>query len=161
MATIHELFTQHCVRDLGPLPAPRLAVNTTVHHALQMLVRARRGAVVILDEMTPIGIFTERDVVYRLADGLFAARQNRRHTPIREVMSNPVVTVRRDTPLNEAFDMMARGQFRHLVVVGRSGELRGLLTTADLLQFTTDQFPEQTVHLPPQLRQTYHHPEGA
>ena len=161
MNTVEELFQEHRVRDLGPLPAPRLAVNATVHHAIQMLVRARRGAVVILDALEPIGIFTERDVIYRLGDGLFAGQENHRHTPIREVMTHPVVTVSRNATIAEAIQKMHQEQHRHLVVTDERGELRGLLTSSDLVQFLTDQFPEATVHLPPQLRQQFHHPEGA
>ncbi len=158
---VRELLDKNLVRDLGPLPAPRLAVNATVHHAVQMLTRARRGAVVVLDGVTPVGIFTERDIIYRLADGELAARGQRRHIPLREVMSQHPVTVGRDATLSQAITTMVQRDFRHLVVVGDEGELRGLLTTADIVQFMTDQFPEETVHLPPRLRQQYHRPEGA
>ena len=161
VSAVTELFEKNLVRDLGPLPAPRLAVNATVHHAVQMLTRARRGAVVVLDDNHPIGIFTERDIVYRLGGGLFNAHGQGRHTPLREVMSQPLATVRRDAPLSAAMALMVEKDFRHVVVVDEAGELRGLLTTADLLQFLTDQFPEDTVHLPPRLRQQYHRPEGA
>ena len=47
------------------------------------------------------------------------------------------------------------------VVVDRAGQLRGLLTTSDIIQFLTDQFPEDTVNLPPRLRQQYRSPGGA
>ena len=40
-------------------------------------------------------------------------------------------------------------------------KLKGLLTTSDIVQFLTDQFPEDTVNLPPRLRQQYHSPDGA
>lgn len=158
---INELFEKNLVRDLGPLPAPRLAVNATVHHALQMLGRARRGAVVVLDDSHPVGIFSERDVAYRMSGGLFNARSPGRLTPLREVMSQPLTTIRRSDRLSDAIALMVEKDLRHLVVVDDANELRGLLTTADLLQFLTDQFPEQVVHLPPGLRQQFHRPEGA
>ena len=43
----------------------------------------------------------------------------------------------------------------------REGDLKGLLTSNDLIQYLTDQFPEETVNLPPRLRQRYRSPEGA
>ena len=56
---------------------------------------------------------------------------------------------------------MVERKYRHLVVIDRAGQLRGLLTTSDIIQFLTDQFPEDTVNLPPRLHQQYRSPEGA
>lgn len=161
MKAIRDLIRQTRVLDLGPLPAPRLAPNATVHQALQFLVRGRRGAIVVIEGTSPVGIFTERDVLYRIPDGLFTSREQRRQTPLREVMSQPPFTVSRQATLLEAIEMMARRECRHLVVVDGNGGLRGLLTSNDLVQFLTDQFPEHTVNLPPKLRQQYRRPEGA
>ena len=161
MNPVQDLLRETRVLDLGPLPAPRLAPNVTVHQALQFLVRGRRGAIVIVDGMRPTGIFTERDVVYRFGKGVFTSIEQRRRTPIGEVMSAGPVTVRRQATLREAIDAMNSKQHRHQVVVDKKGELRGLLTTNDIVQYLTDQFPEDTVNLPPHLHQQYHSIEGA
>ena len=161
MSAVRELISETRVMDLGLLPAPRLAANSTVHQALQFLVRGRRGAIVVVDGTRPIGIFTERDVVYRLQGGLFSSREERTRVPIRDVMSQPPATVRRQASLQEAIEKMAHGKYRHLVIVDGSGDLKGLLTTNDIVQFLTDQFPEDAINLPPRLRQQYTSPEGA
>ena len=161
MNSLRDLIRENKVLDLGPLPAPRLAPNATVHQALQFLVRGRRGAIVVVTGSRPVGIFTERDVLYRLPGGLFTSREHRNRVPLGEVMSQPPVTVRRSDPVAEAIELMVKEQYRHLVVVDRRGDLRGLLTTNDIVQFLTDQFPEETVNLPPRLRQQYRSPEGA
>ena len=100
-------------------------------------------------------------MLYRLPSGLFAARKERARTPLRDVMSQPPVTVRRQATIREAIEVMVGKQYRHLIVVDGKGELKGLLTTNDLVQFLTDQFPEDTVNLPPRLHQQYRSPEGA
>jgi CBS domain-containing protein len=161
MNTVRDLIRRNRVLDLGLLPAPRISPRATVHQALQFLMRGRRGAIVAVDGAKPVGIFTERDVVYKLSSGLFKSRAERRKTPLSEVMSRPPVTVQRQAPLVEAVEMMVGRQYRHLVVVDRNDELKGLLTTGDIVQFLTDQFPEETVNLPPHLRQQYRQPEGA
>jgi CBS domain-containing protein len=114
----------------------------------------------LLDGAVPRGVFTERDLAHLLADG-FVFRGTQRHLPLREVMSRAPVTARRGNSLAEALDKMSTAGVRHLVVVDDKGELRGLLTIADVLQFVLDQFPEETVNLPPRLRQQYHRREGA
>ncbi len=161
MSTVGDLIRQNTVLDLGPLPAPRLTPNATVHQGLQFLMRGRRGAIVIVEELVPVGIFTERDVVYRLSSDILTSRETRRRMPLSEVMSKPPVTIRRRATLQEALETMAARQYRHLVVVDAAGDLKGLLTTKDIVQFLTDQFPEDTVNLPPRLHQQYHTPEGA
>ncbi len=158
--TLRDVIADNRVLDLGPLPAPRLAPNATAHQALQFLVRGRRGAIVVVDGLRPVGIFTERDVLYRLpAGGL--RRESREMTPLSEVMSRPPVTIERNASLRSAIETMVEHGYRHLVVVDRAGELKGLLTSNDLVQYLTDQFPEETVNLPPRLHQQYRSPEGA
>jgi len=159
--TLHDALGQSRVLDLGPLPAPRLAPNATVAQALPFLVRARRGAVVVVDGMKPVGIFTERDVVRVLADPALAPPEVRQRTPLREVMSHPIRTVRRQETLTQSVAAMVQAHCRHLVVVDRNGDLKGLLTTGDLVQFLTDHFPDETVNLPPRLHQQFRRPEGA
>ena len=82
-------------------------------------------------------------------------------TPLSEVMSRPPVTIERNASLRSAIETMVEHGYRHLVVVDRAGELKGLLTSNDLVQYLTDQFPEETVNLPPRLHQQYRTPEGA
>ena len=108
-----------------------------------------------------MGIFTERDVLYRLRGGLLKSKERRKGTALREVMSSPAVTVHRQASLLEAIETMDELAHRHLVVVDRDGNLRGLLTSNDLIHYLTDQFPEDTVNLPPRLHQEYGRPEGA
>ena len=161
MRTLREALEQCRVLDLGPLPAPRLAPSATVHQALPFLDRARRGAVVVVEGIRPVGIFTERDVVRLLAGRDHASPEARAHTPLGEVMSHPPRTVRRQETLAQAVAAMVQGHYRHLVVVDRNGDLKGLLTSSDLVQFLTDRFPDDTVNLPPRLHQHYRRPEGA
>jgi len=157
---LRDLIADNRILDLGPLPAPRLAPNATMHQALQFLVRGRRGAIVVVDGLRPVGIFTERDVLRRLPAGQ-PGRKSRDTTPLSEVMSRPPVTIQRKASLRDAIQTMVERDHRHLVVVDRSGDLKGLLTTNDLVQALTDQFPEETVNLPPHLDQQYRSPEGA
>jgi signal-transduction protein with cAMP-binding, CBS, and nucleotidyltransferase domain len=158
---LRELIHDSRVHELGPLPAPRLAPTATVQQALQLLVRARRGAIVLVGpQLEPLGIFTERDVLHRCCGDAFRAEELRR-TPIQELMSQPPATIRRQATLLDAIAVMDERRHRHLVVVDRNGTMRGLLTTNDILQFLADRFPEAVVNLPPRLHQQYGKREGA
>jgi CBS domain-containing protein len=117
--------------------------------------------VVAVEGTRPVGIFTERDVLFRVPEGLFASRESIRRAPMAEVMSRSPLTVRRQATLFDAIQLMVQKGCRHLVVIDRAGDLRGLLTSSDIVQYLTDQFPEDTLNLPPRLHQQYHTPEGA
>ncbi len=159
MTAMRDLIRESRIIDLGPLPAPRLAPGATVKQAVEQLSRGRRGAVVAVEGLTPVGIFTERDMLFRV--GELVSPEVRRHTKLRDVMSRPAVCVRRQITLHEAIETMDGNGHRHLVLVDREGDLRGMLTTNDLVQFVVDQFPEEILNLPPRLHQVYRSPGGA
>ena len=51
---------------------------------------------------------------------------------IRELMSGGLITVRRETPVLEARDLMAKERIRHLLVTDTSGALLGIITDRDI-----------------------------
>ncbi len=53
--------------------------------------------------------------------------------PVAEVMSTPVISVRRETPLQEAVKLMSEHHISGLPVLGEAGELVGELTEQDLM----------------------------
>ena len=162
VSTLRDAVKGTRILDLGPLPAPSLPVNATAQQALQQLVRSRRGAVVITDEDDrAVGVLSERDVLYGLCTPELATSASRRRLAIRDIMSSPATTIRQQATLQVALDTMSRMGYRNLVVVDRHQTVRGLLTSNDVMQFLSDQFPEQTVNLPPHLHQSYSQPEGA
>jgi len=51
---------------------------------------------------------------------------------IRELMTGGLITVRRETPVLEARDLMAREKIRHLLVTDPGGPLAGIVTDRDI-----------------------------
>jgi acetoin utilization protein AcuB len=51
---------------------------------------------------------------------------------IRELMSGGLITVRRETPILEARDLMTQERIRHLLVTDTSGALLGIITDRDI-----------------------------
>ena len=52
---------------------------------------------------------------------------------IRELMQPDVVTVREDSPAKDAFEIMRRRRFRHLMVLDKQGQLVGIVSDRDFL----------------------------
>lgn len=158
MSTIRDVLRRARLLDIGARPAPLLPPQSPVGEAVRALVAGRRGAVVLVEAGRPAGILTERDVVERLRGTL---PEGKPPPAVRDFMSTNLATAGRDTTLVEAVRTMVARDCRHLVVVDAAGGFLGLITTGDIVQFLSDQFPEETLNLPPRLRQSFRQPEGA
>jgi CBS domain-containing protein len=104
-----------------------LEPTASVRDAAHLMAERRIGAVPIVHAGKLEGIFTERDVSYRVvAPGL-----NPDTTPLREVMTaNPVVLRSDDTVLG-AMQSIHEGDFRHLPVL-EDNRLVGIVSVRDI-----------------------------
>jgi CBS domain-containing protein len=100
-----------------------------VGDVVKMLAERRIGAVPVIAGGQVQGIFSERDVIYRLAEEGPAALD--RH--VAEVMTSPAVTVERDTPIMSALALMTKRRIRHLPVVD-GGAVVGIVSIGDLVK---------------------------
>ncbi|HEY6693625.1 MAG TPA: CBS domain-containing protein [Solirubrobacteraceae bacterium] len=87
------------------------------------------GAVVIIDPEEPgPGIVTERDVVRSLGAG-----EDPDSELVRDHLTARATFADSEWDLEKAADAMARGGFRHLVVI-EDGELAGIISMRDLIE---------------------------
>jgi CBS domain-containing protein len=104
-----------------------------VGEVVKLLAERRIGAVPVITDGRVEGIFSERDVIYRLAQEGPAALDRR----ISEVMTSPALTVERDTPIMSALALMTQRRIRHLPVV-EGGAVIGLVSIGDLVKLRID-----------------------
>jgi CBS domain-containing protein len=101
----------------------------TLRDAARFMVEHNVGAAVVMDPEQPgPGIITERDLVRSLGRG---------DDPDRELVSEHLTSTATfadgDWNLEDAADAMARGGFRHLVVVS-DGDVAGIISMRDIMQ---------------------------
>ena len=102
--------------------------NLSLREAAEFMVEHKVGAAVIIDPEEPgPGIVTERDIVRSLGTG-----QNPDTELIRDHLTSNATFADADWSLEEAADAMARGGFRHLVVIN-DGELAGIISMRDII----------------------------
>lgn len=112
----------------------------TAEQGIRAMLDRHVGAVAVLDENQRIaGIFTERDVLRRLA----ASGRDPAQTPIREVMTTPVEMATLDTTPGQALATMVERHYRHLPIVDDEGKLLGMLSIRDVLQARIDTLTRQ------------------
>jgi signal-transduction protein with cAMP-binding, CBS, and nucleotidyltransferase domain len=106
-----------------------------------LTAEAASCAVVVDAAGLPVGIITERDIARRIAFRVAP------ETPVEEVMTSPVTTIRRDEYLYHAIAEMRRMRLRHLPVVDHSGRLCGMIYLHDALTAAAERLIRQIERL--------------
>lgn len=105
-------------------------VTATVYDAVQKMINARIGCVMVVDQERLVGIFTERDVLVRVV----GARRDPATTLVASVMTHDPTSVEPSTTLQEIADMHRDHHFRHLPVV-ENGRIIGMVSFRDVLRW--------------------------
>lgn len=110
--------------------------NETVYCLAERMHQRTIGALVVVDdEARPMGIVTDRDLVIRV----LAATRDPLTTPACDVMTPYPKTVKEDTPIELALQLMRSGAFRRLPVVGKKGQLVGIVTLDDIMMLLSEE----------------------
>lgn len=106
--------------------------EVSLHEAARKMDEQGVGALVVVDERGhPLGMVTDRDVVM----ASLRKRLDPERTRVSAVMDGDLVSVTAKAPLAVAIRMMRHNGVRRLPVVDpKSGELRGLITSDDVVQ---------------------------
>ncbi len=108
---------------------------TTVLEAARSMRERKVGAVMVVDGQRLVGIFTERDGLFRvLAEG-----RDPQATPLAEVMTPTPQTIAPDKPVGHALLVMHEGGFRHVPVV-EDGRPVGMMSARDALGPELEEF---------------------
>jgi CBS domain-containing protein len=123
------------ILEMCDAEAAAVRVEANAEQAIQTMLDRDVGAVAVIDEDYRVaGIFTERDVLRRLALG----EHDLQKVPVREIMTAPVEMATRATPASEALATMVERHYRHLPIVDDNGRLLGMLSIRNLLQAQID-----------------------
>jgi CBS domain-containing protein len=108
---------------------PATAEKTaTVLQAALLMKQQGKGALLVVDGTRLIGIFTERDALFRV----IAAGRDPRATPLADVMTPQPQTMNPDEPFLKALRTMHKHGFRHMPVV-EHGRPIGIVSARDAL----------------------------
>lgn len=104
--------------------------DASVRDAVALLAERRIGALPVIDAGEVVGIFSERDVIYRLEEFGPAALDR----TVREVMTAPAVTTTPETEVLTALALMTQRRVRHLPVM-KDGNMIGFVSIGDLVKY--------------------------
>ena len=144
------------VERLRPTPPRRIEVERTIADAIDIMRNQRVGCLLVTEEGSLVGIFTERDLLRRvLAVGKPLS------DPLSEVMTENPVTVQPGDSISTAISRMQQGSYRHLPVVDEMNHPVGILSAKRIVHYLVEYFPSTIYNQSPDPQRYPDSPEGA
>lgn len=103
--------------------------SAPVFDAMQAMARLNIGALLVIDAGQVVGMVTERDYARKIV----LVNRSSKATPVRDIMSSPVMYVKPHQTSEECMALMTENRLRHLAVM-EDAELIGLISIGDLVK---------------------------
>ena len=100
--------------------------------AAKMMEDTNVGAVIVLENGSPIGIVTDRDFAIKITAHSYPI-----DTPVRRIMSSPLISIDSSSDLWMASDLMSSRNVRKLPVID-DDKVVGIITSSDIVKHIAD-----------------------
>ena len=130
------------VHSIGP--------DASVYDAIALMDEHKIGALFVVEDSRLVGVFSERDYARKVILQDRASKQ----TPVREVMTTPVIYVEASTPLAECMRIIDHERLRHLPVMDE-GKLAGVVSIGDVVRTIIAQQAETIENLQTMITDPY------
>jgi CBS domain-containing protein len=115
------------VREVMTRDVQTVRPDQTAQEAASFMLNADAGSIPVTEGDRLIGMITDRDIAVR-----GVAKGNGPDTPVRELMTNDVVSARLDDDVEEVATMMSNAQVRRLPIIDDQQMLCGIVSLGDL-----------------------------
>jgi len=106
--------------------------SITATNAAKMMEDAGVGAIVVLENGLPVGIITDRDFAIKITAHSYPI-----DTPVKRIMSSPLISIDPDSDLWVTSDLMSTRNVRKLPVIA-DDKVVGIITTSDIVKHIAD-----------------------
>ena len=135
------MYVRDILRDKGA-EVFTVAPDAPVSELVRELVARRIGAAVVADAGAVVGVVSERDILYAVAERGVDCLQ----ALVRDLMTADVVTCTPDTSLDEVMASMTRRRIRHLPVLD-GGALAGIVSIGDAVKGRLESIEREATQL--------------
>jgi CBS domain-containing protein len=132
------------VKDVMTKSVISVDATATVNEAAKMMEDAKVGAIIVIENNTPVGIITDRDFAVKIVAHAYPIT-----TPVKQIMSSPLIEIGPDETVMMAADLMYTREIRKLPVIDND-RVVGMLTATDLVN-------QLAVSTEEDVRKMYHH----
>lgn len=117
------------VKDIMINKVWTIEVDASLRDAVKLMNKHEIGCLIVMEKGNAVGIVTERDFLKRVV----AQSEELKKVKVKEIMSKPLVTGKRDMEIEDVARLMFRRKIKKLPLV-EHGKLLGLVTLTDLLR---------------------------
>ncbi|HEY1726084.1 MAG TPA: CBS domain-containing protein [Steroidobacteraceae bacterium] len=103
--------------------------DAPVLEAIRLMAEHSVGALLVMQGEQLVGVVSERDYARKV---ILKGRSSN-DTPVRQIMSSPVLTVRPEQSVNDCMRIMTENRIRHLPVT-EGAQVIGVLSIGDLVR---------------------------
>jgi signal-transduction protein with cAMP-binding, CBS, and nucleotidyltransferase domain len=104
---------------------------SSIQQAIELMINQGIGALIVTASGAPVGIFTERDVLKRVATNELDIKT----TPVRQAMTTPLVSMPRTALVGDVLAEMYRRDIRNMPVSDADGAITGMIAMPEILQY--------------------------
>jgi CBS domain-containing protein len=108
----------------------KIESSKSIRNAIDAMIKNDTGCVVVMSGQDLKGIFTERDLLKRVA----VVERDPDATQLQSVMTTNLVTLPTTVPVSQVLTEMRDRRFRHMVIVDQ-GKLAGMVSMRDVLKY--------------------------
>ena len=135
--------TRITVKDIMTKSVIAVDSSITANEAAKMMEDVKVGAVIVMEKNTPVGIITDRDFSVKIVAHAYQIT-----TPVKQIMSTPLITISPDESVWMVADLMYTRGIRKLPVI-EDDQVVGIVTATDLvnqLAISTDEDIRKMYH---------------
>ena len=125
-------------------------ISESVFDAITLMAQLNIGAVLVQQNESISGIFTERDYLQKIALKSLSSQQ----TKVGDVMTSPVISADPGDSIQHCMETMTTCHCRHLPVV-ENGKLLGIVSIGDLVKKMLDEKRNEVENLRQYITGTY------
>ncbi len=128
------------VKDVMTKSVISVKRETPIYEAMEIMRKKDiTGMPVVEDDMTLVGVITEKDVLR-----LFYAEEDEKNETVGFFMTRPAVSYRENENLQSVCDFMMINYFRRVPVVSKQGKLVGIISRPDIIDYILEQRRQNT-----------------
>ncbi len=116
------------VKDFMINHVVHIEATNTVKNAARMMNKFGASSLIVSSYDDIVGIVTERDIITRVV----ASCQDPEEVTVRDIMSEPIIVVSSDIPLEQAIKLMLNERIKQIPVVDQESELIGILSMTEV-----------------------------